>query len=138
MARLQPVFLGANLQCFSDLVSLHWLQLPERVMFKVAVLMFKAIHGSAPTYLSWLVRVTIPGHLFLHSACSNRVLFLSIRLSTVSDRTFLVAGPSIWNNLPDTVTSAPTLYMFRPRLKTYLFSLFFPDIILDQYYITFT
>jgi len=47
---------------FSDhisdaLVSLHWLRSPERVMVKVAVVMFKAIHGSAPTYLRRLVRV---------------------------------------------------------------------------------
>jgi len=44
---------------------------------------------------------------------------------------FLVAGLSIWNNLLDTVTEAPTLSTFRQRLKTSLFSLSFLDIILD-------
>ena len=41
--------------------------------------------------------------------CSNRLLVPSIRLSTVAGRAFPVADPSIWNNLPDTVTSAHTL-----------------------------
>jgi len=52
-------------------------------MFKVAVLMFKAIHGSASKYLRRLVRVTdLPGRCFLCSARSNRLLVSSIRLST--------------------------------------------------------
>jgi len=102
--------------CFSGhisdaLVSLHWLRSTEWVMFKVAVLMFKAIHRSAPTYLSWLqVRVAdLPVRHSLRSAHSNHLLVPSIRLSTVGGRAFPIAGPSIWNNLPDTVTSALTL-----------------------------
>jgi len=82
------------------------------------------IHGSAPTYLSRLVRVAdLPGRRSLHSARSSRLLVPSIRLSTVGGRAFPVAGLSIWNNLPDTVTSAPTLCTFYQRLITYLFSL---------------
>jgi len=74
-------------------------------MFKVAVLMFKAIHGSAPTYLSRLVHVTdLPGCPSFRSARSNGLLVPSIRLSTVGGRAFPVAGVSIWNNLPDIVT----------------------------------
>jgi len=59
--------------CFSDhtsdaLVSLHWLCLPEKVMFKVDVLTFKSIHGSAPTQLSRLVRIAdLPRRTF-HSS----------------------------------------------------------------------
>lgn len=39
------------------LVSLHWLRVPERVVFKIAVLMFKVLHGIAPKYLGPVVRV---------------------------------------------------------------------------------
>jgi len=85
----------------------------------------------------WLLAVSASsnswcrGRRSLHSARSNRLLVPSVRLSTVCGRAFPVAGPSVWNDLPDTVTSAPTLSTFRQRLKTYLFSLSFPDIILD-------
>ena len=44
------------------------------------------------------------------------------RLSTVGDRAFTVAGSRLWNSLPPDVTSAPTLTVFRNRLKTFLFS----------------
>jgi len=49
-----------------------------------------------------------------------------MRLSTVSDRAFPVAAPRIWNSLPQHVTSAPSLGIFRSRLKTHLFRRCFP------------
>jgi len=32
-------------------ISLRWLRVPERITFKVAMLMYRALHGSAPPYL---------------------------------------------------------------------------------------
>jgi len=42
-----------------ELASLHWLRVPERIQFKIAVLAYKVLHGSvsAPRYLGPLVRV---------------------------------------------------------------------------------
>ena len=34
------------------LINLHWLRVPERIIFKVATLMYRALHGSAPPYLA--------------------------------------------------------------------------------------
>ena len=31
---------------------LHWLRVPEHVEYKVCLLVFKALHGMAPNYLS--------------------------------------------------------------------------------------
>ena len=33
------------------LISLHWLRVPERIAPKVAVLVYKVLHGCAPSYL---------------------------------------------------------------------------------------
>ena len=41
------------------------------------------------------------------------------RLLTVGDRAFPVADSRLGNSLPHVVTSAPTLAVFRKRLKTY-------------------
>ena len=47
----------------------------ERVRFKTAVLMYKATHGTAPSYLSQLVRVAnLPGRRSLRSARTSRLL----------------------------------------------------------------
>jgi len=96
------------------------------------MLMYKATHGTAPSYLSQLVCVAdLPGRRSLRSARTDRLLIPSIKLSTVGGRAFPVAGPTIWNNLSDIVISTPSLSTFRQRLKTFLFQASFPDIIID-------
>jgi len=94
--------------------------------------MYKATHGTAPSYLSQLVHVAdLPGLRSLRSARTNRLLEPSVKLSAVGGGAFPVAGPTIWNSLPDSVISAPSLSAFRQRLKTFLFQASFPDIITD-------
>jgi len=102
------------------------------VRFKTAVLMYKATHETAPSYLSQLVRVAdLPGRRSLRSARTNRLLVPSVKLSTFDGWAFPVAGPTIWNSQPDNVISAPSLSTFRQRLKTFLLQASFPDIIID-------
>ena len=45
----------------------------------------------------------------------------AVRLLTVGRRAFSVAGTRVWNALPVDVTSAPSLFTFRKRLKLHLF-----------------
>ena len=39
------------------LISLHWLRVPERILFKVAVQTYRALHGDAPQYLQQFTSV---------------------------------------------------------------------------------
>jgi len=39
------------------LACLHWLLVPERIDYEVAVLMYKVLHGCVPRYLGPLVPV---------------------------------------------------------------------------------
>jgi len=57
------------------LVSLHWLRVPERDVYKIAVLTVKVLHGIAPEYLGPVVRVSdLPGRQSLRSAGTNRLV----------------------------------------------------------------
>ena len=89
------------------LLTLHWLKVPERIQFKLAVLVHRVLHGTAPSYLGPLLRVAdMPGRRALRSASTSQLFLPSVRLSTVGPRAFAVAGPQIWNSLPaDTVFS---------------------------------
>jgi len=42
------------------LVSLHWLHVPERIQFKIAVLTYRVLHGNAPRYLGPLTSTVGP------------------------------------------------------------------------------
>jgi len=111
------------------LICLHWLRVPERIQFKLAVLTFRALHGSAPPYLQLFSPLSSSSERRgLRSADSRRLAVPRTQLSTIGDRAFPVAGAKIWNCLPDYVISSPSLSIFRARLKTHLFGFSYPDI----------
>jgi len=113
------------------LASFHWLRAPQRIDFKLAVLVYRALHGTAPRYLSDLLRrvADLPSRRRLRSASSSQLDVRPSRLVTVGDRSFASAGPKLCNSLPDDITSASSLSVFRKKLKTHLFRQSYPDII---------
>jgi hypothetical protein len=64
----------------------------------------------------------LPGRQALRTADTNRLVLVvpPFKLSTISRRSLPVAGPQIWNNLPDDITSLYSLPAFRRKLKTHL------------------
>jgi hypothetical protein len=101
------------------LIYLHWLRVPERIKFKVAVLTYCALHGSAPPYLSDFTRVAaVSSHRGLSSADTDRLIVPRILLVSAGDRSFPVAGATVRNSLPANVTSAASISIFRSSLKT--------------------
>jgi len=89
-------------------VSLHWLRVPERIQFKIAVLAYRVLHGDAPRYLGpFNSTADVPGRRALRAAGTNRLDVPPVRLSTVGSRAFLAAAAEIWNYLPEHIVSAP-------------------------------
>ena len=66
------------------LVSLYWLQVPQRRQYKLVVLTYKVLHGHAPQYLGPLFRVYDQhSRQTLHSTKSSRLVEPPVKLSTV-------------------------------------------------------
>jgi len=63
----------------------------------------------------------------LCSSSSSSLIVSRTRLSTVGDRAFPVSAARVWNSLPHLVTSAPSVAVFRSRLKTHLFNISYPS-----------
>ena len=109
------------------LMNLHWLRIQERIRFKMAVLVYRALNGLSPSYLHSFTPLSVSSRRSnLRSAASHRLLVPRSRLSTIGDRSFPIAGASVWNDLPVDIASSPSLNIFRSRLKTYLFAFSFP------------
>ena len=105
--------------------------MPERIIFKIAVQTYHALHGDAPQYLRQFTPIAdIPSRQRLRSSSSDDLLVPAVRLPTIGGRAFLVAGARTWNDLPVDVTSALSLLTFRKRLKVHLFRLSYPDLVL--------
>ena len=106
------------------LCSLHWLWVPERISFRLAVLVYRCLHGSAPGYLaSDLQRVSDLGaRRRLRSSSTSALVAPRTVRATIGDRAFPAAAASVWYSLPETVRSSPSLPVFCSRLKTELFA----------------
>jgi len=104
--------------------ELHWLKVPQRIQFRLCVLTYRCLHGSAPSYLAETIhRASSRATRHLRSANTSRLLLLvpSTRRSTLGDRAFPAAATRAWNSLPTRVRNSPTLVAFRRELKTVLF-----------------
>ena len=105
--------------------DLHWLDLPQHVLFKICVTVYKSLHGMAPKYLAELFRPIsdVQGHRHLRSAARGLLFTPRYYLSMCGRRAFSYAGPSAWNSLPEHLRATDlTLNSFRHSLKTFLFT----------------
>ena len=105
------------------ITTLHWLDVPDRVLFKLAVTVHQCLNGRAPPYLSehCIPVSSADTHRHLRSANRHLLAVPRFRLNTYGRRAFSlsVAGPMAWNSLPDFIRdpTSSTDY-FRRLLKT--------------------
>jgi hypothetical protein len=111
------------------LVELHWLPVRQRIIYKLCLLVHKALTGQAPSYLSELLHpiADIPLRASLRSAVTTDIDFPRTHLR-FGDRAFSVAGAKHWNSLPAELRFIADTATFKKQLKTYLFRVAFPFI----------
>ena len=103
------------------LQQLHWVPIRFRIRSKIAQLVFKCLHGLAPTYLSEMIHPKRP-RTGLRSAQTSEANLLEIPFNknkTFFDRSFAVSGPTIWNSLPGHIRSCSSLDSLKAELKTF-------------------
>jgi len=107
---------------------LHWLRAPQRISYKLAVMVFQCTRGLGPAYLADALQpvARIPGRQRLRSSSTSTLDVPPTRLSTVGDRAFPVAAARTWNSLPAAVTSSNSLQTFKTKLKSFLFLASYP------------
>lgn len=107
-------------------VSLHWLPIEKRSLYKIATLCFKCKNGTAPHYLLDLIEDYTPSRqVRSQSKCLFTVPPKKGR-TKLSERSFRHAAPHVWNSLPISLRQKhdKSEDAFRSSLKTYLFQCF--------------
>ena len=109
--------------------ALHWLPVAYRIVFKILLLTFKAIHKLAPTYISELVSPKDTGDRYYLRSNNGKLLNIPPckSLSTLGDRSFYMASPKLWNDLPLFIRNISSVNAFKKALKTHLFQKAFPS-----------
>ena len=105
------------------LAKLHWLPIKDRILFKILLLTFKALHNKGPIYLKELLKLYEPPRN-LRSATDPLLLNIpKSKLTNYGDKAFSVVAPTEWNKLPPNVRSCKSVAQFKTSLKTHFFSL---------------
>ena len=101
----------------NDLRILHWLPIRKRIIFKIALLVYKSLNGLVPRYIQDMFYYVSHGESF-------RLNIPNIK-TKIGSRALSVIGPKVFNSLPRYIRNADTIEIFKRDLKTYLFNL--PD-----------
>ena len=102
---------------YSMLRELHWLRVPERIQFRLCVLVYHYVHGLSLRPTSEIVT-----RRCLCCADTTTLQVPSTRLATLGDRAFLLAAARAWNSLPLETRACSSLLTFRRETKSHLFS----------------
>ena len=89
----------------------------QRIIFKLLTLTYQAVHGQAAVSLCELAVRYRPGRA-LRSAHDPTHLAEPQTRGKYGDRSFAVAGPSLWNDLPRSMREAESMHSFKRQLKT--------------------
>jgi len=109
-------------------VDLHWLDVPERVQYKLGVTVRRCQQHKAPQYLTDCVTPAsdIASRQRLRSASRHQLLVPRYQLSSLGRRSLAVAGPMTWNSLSaDLRDPRCSDESFRRSLKTFLFAKYY-------------
>ena len=108
------------------LKKLHWLPVRYRIEFKIAVTTYKVLQTNQPEYLRELLAIK-ENKRSLRS-CSKMLLKVpKSKLKHAGDRSFAVAAPTIWNQLPESIKFLATVDDFKRKLKTHMFKKAYRD-----------
>ena len=106
--------------------KLLWLLISDRIKYKVACMCFKDMNGSGTAYLSEPLHVYTPSRTLRSSSDTRTLEIQKYKCKTRGFRTFSCFGSHIWNSLPQDLRHCSTLSSFKAKLKTFLFSQYFP------------
>ena len=108
--------------------KLHWLDVPERVTFKLGLMTLFARTSTSVLADHIKPAIEVASRHRLRSANRHWLIVPRCRLNTYGRRAFPVAGPTVWNSLPDELRDpACDIDSFKHFFKTILFSQYWCD-----------
>ena len=92
------------------------------------MLTYKALNGLGPRYL---VERLLPPRSTRVTRASQEVRLRSLtpreaRMEKTRNRAFSVVAPRLWNSIPPEICAAPSLGIFKNKLKTWMYQWAFP------------
>lgn len=109
------------------LASLHWLPVHFRIHFKILLIVYKSLHGLAPSYISENLTLYTTTRT-LRSSDRGMLAVPRSQKTKVGDWAFSVEAPRLWNSLPEAIRKADSVEALKKHLKTPFYSLAFNSV----------
>ena len=95
--------------------KLKWLPVQQRIIFKTAIVVYKALNGLAPKYMtdSFTDQNQIKQRLTRSSSQNN--LYVPRSKLTKADQSISIKGSKIWNELPLNIRQSTSLGIFKRK-----------------------
>ena len=101
---------------------LHWLPVTKRIEFKILTMTYKALNRMAPTYICDLLQVYHSNRKLRSASRGMSLVVPAYQTQANGARSFSVAAPTLRNSLPVDIKNAQSLFIFKKKLKTFLFN----------------
>ena len=109
------------------LFELHWLPVHLRIDYKLCLQMHSATVQCCPRYISDIVQTTAASsrRQGLRSSTDTFSYIVPPTFNKFGQWAFSVAGPSVWNSLPEDIQHITDTSTFKRHLKTQFFDCYF-------------
>ena len=107
------------------LETLHYLPVTHRIQYKMSTICYNSISGTVPQYLSELLQPYAPARQLRSASDTRTFVTPRVNTKTFGERSFSYSGPSVWNNLPQTLRHFDSASSFKAALKTHPFNNYF-------------
>ena len=94
----------------------------KRIEFKILTMTYKALNGMAPSYICDLLQVYHSNRNLRSASRGLSLVVPAYQTQAYGARSFSVAAPTLWNSLPVDIKNAQSLFIFKKKLKTFLFN----------------
>ena len=106
-----------NVRSISLIRSLKWMTISERCEYFTAMLMFKAINGLVPNYLSDSIVMAGEAHDRNTRLSESLDVPIPSHNSSALKRSFIYNGSVLWNALPEEIKASDSIFTFKKRYK---------------------
>jgi hypothetical protein len=103
------------------LKELHWLPIAYRIKFKILLIVYKALKGLVPCYITELIKTYKPARTLRSQSSLTLAVPTGIPSTTYGERSFCRAAPLLWNALTEKIRIAESVREFKSLLKTHYF-----------------
>lgn len=98
--------------------ALDWLSITQRIKFNALVMVFKIKNGLAPKYLN--DDITFVNDIYDRTLRNSSDFRLPKYKTNITTKSIFYEGIKLYNELPDRIKNANSLYTFKKHCKIYV------------------